>query len=145
MSRTTYRGYLRQFGTSNFSSTATPAVGVFALQFTLSDPTAASAGMGVYLPKGARVIGVQNLSGGATGGTNPTIDVGTSADADGFADELDADAVTVISGTGAQIGDELTADTEVYAGVGGSAATGGSVAVAVYYIMADDGSKGSGT
>lgn len=143
MSRTTYNGYLRQRGTNSKLSSATPGVSLLALQCILSDATAASAGTGKFLPKGARPIGVQNLDGGATGGTNPTVDIGTAADDDGFAAEMDADDVTAIVATGALLGTELTADTEVYAGVGASAATGGSVSFAVYYIMADDGTEGT--
>lgn len=148
MSRTTYNGALRQTG-SNFRSAnvdgATPAVFLAGIQFS-QDPTAASAGTGKYLPKGAIPMGVQNIDGGATGGTNPTVDVGTSGDADGFANELDADGVTdIVSTTGALIGTELTVDTEIYAGVGASAATGGTVTLIVYYIMADDGARNTRT
>ena len=41
--------------------------------------------------------------------------------------------------TGGLLGAELTVNTAIWAGVGASAATGGSVIVGVYYIMADDG------
>lgn len=111
----------------------------FLMQVGTVDPTAASAaitrtdGTPMTLPKGARPIAVQNLNGGATGGTNPTIDIGTSGDGDGFANEVDADGRTTFLGTGALIGTVLTADTPVYAGVGASAATGGTVTFAIYY------------
>ena len=137
MPRNTTNAYWREAGNEN----ATPAVGLLCLQFTL-DPTAASAGTGKTLPKGAIPVSVQNLNGGATGGASPTIDVGTSGDPDGFANELAADAVTdQVSTTGALIGTPLTANTEIYAGVGASAATGGSVLVGVYFIMEDDGTR----
>lgn len=134
MSKTTFRGYLREKPTS----TATPAVSLLAVKFTF-DPTAASAGTGKYLPNGAIPLFVQNIDGGATGGTNPTVDIGTSGDDDGFGAETDADGVTGFINTGALLGTALTADTEIYAGVGASAATGGTVTAAVYYIMSDAG------
>lgn len=141
MSRTTVRGYTRIYGGNN--KNATPSVGLQCIQFTL-DPTAASADTGKVLPKGCIPQGVQNFNGGATGGTDPTVDVGTSGDTDGFANELDADGITDITSTlGALIGIPLTTDTAIHAGVGASAATGGSVLVGVYYIMEDDGQEGS--
>lgn len=116
---------------------ASIAVAEYALRVSF-DPTAASADTGAVLPKGAIPLGVDSLGGG-TGGASPTVDVGTSVDPDGFADELAADAVQ-LGDTGALTGVELTADTPVYAGVGASAATGGTTTVVIHYIMADDGS-----
>ena len=75
-SRTTHRATIRHQG----SDDATPAVAIHALKIAF-DPTAASADSGKTLPKGAIPLGVHSL-GGATGGTNPTVDVGTSGDAD---------------------------------------------------------------
>lgn len=135
MSESTLKGYWRQKGTKG----ATPAVGLLALTFSF-DPTQSSAGVGKVLPKGAIPLSVANLNGGATGGTNPTVDIGTSGDSDGFSNELDADGATAPVITGALLGAELTEDTEIYAGVGASAATGGSVTAMINFIMADDGS-----
>ncbi len=87
------------------------------------------------LPKGGRPIGVICL-GGATGGTNPTVDIGSSGDDDGFANELDADAAYTEGGNGALTGVVLTTDTEVFGKVGASAATGGTTTVIIQYIMA---------
>ncbi len=134
MASSTIKGYWRQKGTKN----ATPAVGLLALKFSF-DPTAASATVNKTLPIGAIPLFVQNMDGGATGGTNPTVDIGTSGDADGFANELDADGSTGLTNTGALLGVELTAETEVFAGVGASAATGGTVTAILYYIMSDSG------
>jgi len=135
MARSTLRGFWRSQGTKN----STPAVSLLCIQLTL-DPTAASADTGKVLPNGAIPMGIQNLDGLATGGASPTIDVGTSGDTDGFANELAADAITdIVSTTGALIGVPLTTDTAIHAGVGASAAGGGSVLVGVYYIMQDDG------
>jgi len=137
MARTSLTGYTRQYGSN--AKTATPAVFLSIIQFSF-DPTAATASTGKTLPKGAIPLFVQNINGGATGGTLPTVDVGTAGDADGLANELDADGVTGFINTGALLGVELAVDTLIFAGVGASAATGGTVFAAVYYMMADDGS-----
>ncbi len=134
MGRSTTKGYWRQNGTEG----GTPAV--FQAMVSASfDPTAAAAGTGVFLPKGAIPLAVRSL-GGSTGGISPTVDVqlagGTAA---GLANELAADSFAVQE-TGADLGVALTADTEIEAGVGASAATGGTTTVLVAYVMEDDGS-----
>ena len=134
MPKSTIAGYWRQYGST---SAATAAVFAAAIKIAF-DPTQAAAASGATLPKGAIPIGVQSF-GGATGGTNPTVDVGTSGDTDGFANELDADGVTAITATGALLGIELTADTAIHVGVGASAATGGTTTILVFYVMADSG------
>ena len=124
MGTTTFSGPIR-------SGTKT-SPGVVTLNAVISiDPTAATAGTGFILPSGSVPTGISSL-GGATGGTNPTIDVGTSGTSDLFANELDAD--TVGAGTvGAGGFIPLTVDTEVYAGVGASAATGGTTIFVLHY------------
>ena len=113
---------------------ATDAVSV--LSFVGSfDPTSASQISLGFLPNGARPIGVICL-GGATGGTNPTVDIGSGSNDDGFANELDADAAYTEGGSGALTGVVLTVDTEVFGKVGASAATGGTTTVIIQYIMA---------
>ena len=138
MAKTTFNGYVRQYGGNK---DATPGVFITAIIFSF-DPTQASASVSKTLPKGAIPLGVRSLGGG-TGGASPTVNVGTSADPDGFANELAADSVTGETVTGALIGVELTADTEIYAGVGASAATGGTTTVILEYAMADDGAHGT--
>ena len=99
------------------------------------DPTSSSQIELFTLPAGA--IPMYAISyGGSTGGTSPTVDIGTSGDDDGIANELAADAGAVSYG-GALLNAQLTADTVIYGKVGGSAATGGTTSVAVAYIMAD--------
>ena len=115
------------------------AMSGFARARVSSGTTAESASMGKTLPVGAIPLFAQNIDGGATGGTNPTVDIGTSGDPDGFANELDADGATGLINTGALLGTELTADTVIYAGVGASAATGGTGTIGVYFIMSDAG------
>lgn len=135
MAKSTITGYWRFYGGNK---NATPAVLNAALKLSF-DPTQATAATGVILPKGAIPLAVRGMS-GSTGGTNPTIDVGISGNGDGFADNLVSDAVTGETVTGVLLGIELTVDTEIFAGVGASAATGGTTTVIVQYIMADDGS-----
>lgn len=136
MARTSLTGYQRQYGSNGKS--ATPAVTLNCIQFTF-DPTQTAASVSKTLPNGCIPLFAQNIDGGATGGTDPTVDIGTVGDTDGFANELDGDAPTSLVVGGALLGIELTADTIIFAGVGASAATGGTVTAAVYYIMADDG------
>lgn len=142
MATNTFGGVLRSRNGGE-RGTVTPAVPVFALKVS-GDPTAASAGTGKYLPSGAIPINVIGL-GGATGGTNPTIDIGTAGSSAGFANELDCDAtftdaVQATTG-GALLGVALTADTEVYLGVGASAATGGTATALIQFVMSDNGTE----
>lgn len=139
MGRSTTKGYWRQGG--NSMGSATPAAVPSILRFSF-DPTAASAATGAVLPKGARVLGIQ-LDGGATGGVSPTVDIGSLATADAFGAEVPADSAQnlTIGATvaGASFGAVLAAQTEVYAGVGASAATGGTVVGLITWLMDDDG------
>lgn len=103
------------------------------------DPTS-SAGVKLFtLPAGA--IPLNAISrGGATGGTSPTINIGTTGTATAFASGLRADIFST-SGSGTASGVELTADTDVYGKVGASAATGGTVAGYLLYALHDDGMR----
>lgn len=134
MARTTTQGHTRQGGERGTIAAVSKlmAKGSF-------DPTSSSQIALFTLPNGAIPLEVTSL-GGATGGTNPTVDIGTSGDPDGFADELDADAVA-FADSGDLTGIELTADTIVFGKVGASAATGGTVTVIQSYIMSDDGKR----
>ncbi len=128
-----------------------PSLARVVRQFNLSAIEIAVAGnaaagtvvAGAVLPKGARPIGIQTL-GGATGGTNPTMDIGASAnpaiaalasaDPDYFHNELDADtpgAIIAVNGVGANI--VALAPVQITAGVGASAATGGTHRCILYY------------
>ena len=66
------------------------------------DPTAVSADTGITLPEGSIVIGFQH-DGGATGGTNPTFDMGISGDGDAYINEGDADAAGFVAVNGANV------------------------------------------
>lgn len=132
MARSTLKGFWRQQPTKGSS------IAVATLQLKGSfDPTSSSQIELFTLPNGAIPLEMTGLA-GATGGTNPTVEVGTSGNDDGFAVEMDADAVN-FGETGALTGITLTADTPVFGKVGTSAATGGTVTVLMNYIMSDDG------
>lgn len=131
MPTTTIKGSLRT-GSFGSSSVGTPAM-ILRGSF---DPTSATQISLGTLPKGAIPTGVQSL-GGATGGTNPTVDIGTSGDDDGLGNEVDADGVDLGFSSGALSGIELTANTEIFGKVGASAATGGTTTVLVWYVMAE--------
>lgn len=135
MARTSYTGYIRQYGAGKKNGTPVVLQAVAQASF---DATSATQIELFTLPKGAIPLQVTSL-GGATGGTNPTVDIGTAVDGDGFATELDSDDV-VFGDSGALTGIELAVDTIVFGEVGASAATGGTVKILMNYIMADDGS-----
>lgn len=101
------------------------------------DPTSSTQVLLGTLPIGAIPMDVVSY-GGATGGTNPTVDIGTSGTADLLANELPANLVrsavaATVAGTG--IGTQLTAPTPIYGKVGASAATGGTIKVGIRYVV----------
>lgn len=99
------------------------------------DPTSSTQVELFTLPAGAVPLMVASF-GGATGGASPTVDIGTTGDDDGMANELDADGAA-ISNAGVLLNTQITADTTIYGKVGASAATGGTTEVAVFYVMED--------
>jgi len=124
-------------GAGNNRATVASTVNAMRASF---NPTSATQILLGTLPVGARVVDVVAY-GGATGGTNPTVDVGTVASNAGFANELDADAVAssaVAAGTaGTLINTLLTVATPVYGKVGASAATGGATVVVIFFTVED--------
>lgn len=112
--------------------------GVLATIVATFDPTSSTQILLGTLPAGAVPLDVVGY-GGTTGGTNPTVDIGTSGSTAGMANELDADATAssaVAAGTaGALLGVQVTTPTAVYGKVGASAGTGGTMKVAIQYIV----------
>ena len=121
------------------STGATSAGAIYAMRFSF-DPTSASQVLLGTLPAGSVPLDVVGY-GGATGGTNPTVDIGTVADDDGYANELDCDAVgtsAVAAGViGALKNAKVTVATAVYGKVGSSAATGGTFSGSILYTIED--------
>jgi hypothetical protein len=149
MANTSFTGVVRSYGGGSKGS-VTP--GVVTQSVTISfDPTAtgatavkigtsSSTGQDFVLPTGAVPISLLSL-GGTTGGTNPTVDIGSSADPDGFFNEVDADTKGTLKGAdGALVdGDGIAADTTVTGNVGASAGTGGTFTGIFTYVMYNDG------
>ena len=166
-SRTTFTGIVRSNGGDSKRETYAGSM-LMAAQFYF-DPSAAQGTdvqvsatdtRKVVLPKNCVITGVA-FNPDATGGTNPTIDIGFTdfdggtdfVDVDGLINEGDADAggVTTIwggdSGSGAVLGDLDTPSTEkikIVGGQGSSAATGGTITGILYYYVVDQGQQGEG-
>jgi hypothetical protein len=149
MANTTFQGVVRSYGGGDKGS-VTP--GVVTQSVTISfDPTAtgatavkigtsSSTGESFVLPAGAVPISLLSL-GGAAGGTSPTVDIGSSADPDGFFNEVDADTKGVLKGAdGALVdGDGVASATTVTGNVGASAATSGTFTGVFTYVMFNNG------
>jgi len=148
MATNTFQGVLRSTGGGGKGiTTPVPVVQAVTIAF---DPTAtatavrigtsATTGQTLTLPAGAVPISILSL-GGATGGTNPTVIVGTAADPNGFFTAVDADtAGTASAADGALVvGTGLTANSVVTGAVGTSAATGGTFVGVMSYVVYNDG------
>ena len=151
MATTTFQGIVRSNGGAG-KGNSTPSV-VTLSEVIAFDPTAASAtavkvgtssssGNDFVLPAGAVPISFMTI-GGATGGTNPTVDIGTSADPDGFFNEVDADTKGTLKGADGAlvVGGGIAADVTVTGNVGASAATGGTIVGVFTYTVADSGAE----
>ena len=146
--RTTYAGTMQMSAQFYFVPTAAQGTDV---QVSATDTRK------VVLPKNAIITGIQ-YNPDATGGTNPTIDMGFTdfdggtdfVDVDGLLNEADADAggvVTIWGGdtyAGAALGDIGNPSTElikIVGGQGSSAATGGTITGIIQYFVKDDGKE----
>jgi len=153
MATTSFQGIIRSYGGQDKSSGVTPSnvilsaivsfnpVGASAVAVRVG--TSATSGEIFKLPKGA--VPTQFISlGGATCGTNPTVDIGTAADPDGFFNELDADLKGAVKGADGAlaIGTGVPANVQVTANQGSSAATGGTVTGTFHYTMVDNARAG---
>ena len=151
MATTTFQGIVRSNGGAG-KGNSTPSV-VTLSEVIAFDPTAVSAtavkvgtssssGNNFVLPAGAVPISFMTI-GGATGGTNPTVDIGTSADPDGFFNEVDCDTKGTLKGADGAlvVGGGIAADVTVTGNVGASAATGGTIVGIFTYTVADSGAE----
>jgi hypothetical protein len=152
MATTTFQGIVRSNGGAG-KGNATPSV-VTLSEVISFDPTAASAtnvrigsssssGETFVLPEGAVPVSFMTI-GGATGGTNPTVDIGSSADDDGFFNEVDCDTKGSLKGADGAlvVAGGISAATTVTGKVGASAATGGTVTGVFTYTVVDAGLEG---
>ena len=151
MATTTFQGIVRSNGGAG-KGNATPSV-VTLSEVISFDPTQSSAtavrigtsattGETFVLPTGAVPVSFMTI-GGATGGTNPTVDIGTSADDDGFFNEADADTKGSLKGADGAlvVAGGITAAATVTGKVGASAATGGTVTGVFTYTVVDNGAE----
>lgn len=150
MALNTFQGLMRSTGGAAKESGVTPGPLVMSTVISF-DPTAASAtavrigtsattGSFFTLPAGAVPLYLLTL-GGATGGTNPTVDIGSLATADGFFNEADADTKGTLNGANGSLvtGTGLAAQTQVYGKVGASAASGGTFTGVFVYTVYNNG------
>jgi len=141
--RSTVKGYWRQAGNS-ISNNATPGVVPHYVPVTFDGAAANTTATGVYLPKGAIVIGAMIIS-DHTGGTSPAFDVGITGTADGYIDGSVSTTTAQLgfSGLGSlATGVALTADTEITAGDDGTGTAGsGNITVLIEVVMQDDGKQ----
>jgi hypothetical protein len=151
MATTTFQGIVRSNGGAG-KGNSTPSV-VTLSEVIAFDPTASSAtavkigtsattGNNFVLPAGAVPVSFMTI-GGATGGTNPTVDIGTAADDDGFFNEVDCDTKGTLKGADGAlvVGGGIAANVTVTGKVGASAATGGTVVGIFTYTVVDSGSE----
>ena len=151
MATTTFQGIVRSNGGAG-KGNATPSV-VTLSEVISFDPTAASAtnvrigsssssGETFVLPEGAVPVSFMTI-GGATGGTNPTVDIGSSADDDGFFNEVDCDTKGALKGADGAlvVAGGISAATTVTGKVGASAATGGTITGVFTYTVVDNGAE----
>ncbi len=132
MARTSYTGYLRQYGGTDKRS-GTPGVFPTFLQFTV-DISLVGEPSGVFLPLGAIPLFAQNISGNGTAAA--AIDIGRVGQVNAYASPIAADGYTGLITNGIEMGTELTARTEITTSE--SVAGTGNVTFALYYIMQDD-------
>ena len=151
MATTTFQGIVRSNGGAG-KGNATPSV-MTSSEVISFDPTAAAAtnvrigtssssGELFVLPTGAVPVSFMTI-GGATGGTNPTVDIGSSADDDGFFNEADADTKGSLKGADGAlvVAGGITAATTVTGKKGASAATGGTITGVFTYTVVDNGAE----
>lgn len=152
MARATFQGLMRSLGGAAREDGVTPVPLTQSVVISFN-PTAATAtpvrigtsatvGNVLTLPAGAVPISLLTI-GGATGGTNPTVDIGTAAVPDGFFNEADADTRGVLQGANGTLlaGTGIAAPVVVTGRVGASAATGGTYTGVLTFTVFDNGDQ----
>ena len=156
MSRSTFKGKVRSYGGRGVGD-VTPGVALLSVVVSCnpvltnaSDDaarmrigTSATEGEVFVLPQGAIVHTCTTIV-ASTGGSNATIDIGSSSDSNGFFNELDCDSKGVVTGGGGSliVPAGLSSDTTVTAIAGSSAATGGPASFIITYTIVDDALSG---
>jgi hypothetical protein len=150
MALNTFQGLMRSTGGAAKASGVTPGPLTMAVVISFN-PTSATAnavrigtsatnGLHFTLPVGAVPLYLLSL-GGATGGTSPTVDIGSIGTTDGFFSEANADTKGTLNGANGSLvtGTGLTVQTRVYGKVGASAATGGTFTGVFVYTVFNNG------
>jgi hypothetical protein len=142
MATTTFQGIVRSNGGAG-KGNATPSVVTLSEATNVRIGSSSSSGETFVLPEGAVPVSFMTI-GGATGGTNPTVDIGSSADDDGFFNEVDCDTKGSLKGADGAlvVAGGISAATTVTGKVGSSAATGGTVTGVFTYTVVDAGLEG---
>lgn len=150
MATTSFQGIIRSYGGQDRNTTTTPGVVVLSeiISFNAAGSnvavrvgTSATAGKTFVLPVGAVPISFSVV--GVSTGAGSTCDIGSTADPDGFFNEI----ATVTKGTlkGADgalvVAGGITANTEVTASAGATAGTG-TVTGVFTYTVADNAQPG---
>ena len=151
MARTTFQGIVRTNGGAGKGNSTPGVVSISAV--VAFNPVGAGAnnvkvgtshttGENFILPNNAVPVSFMTI-GGATGGTNPTVNIGTAADPDVFFVNADADTKGSLAGAGGAlvVGAGISGPVQVTANQGSSAATGGTTVGVFTYTIADDGSE----
>jgi hypothetical protein len=146
MATTSFQGIVRSYGGQDKSVT-TPGVVVLSevISFDAAATavsltpvrigTSASAGATFVLPKGAIPISFTVVV--ASSGASSTVDIGTTADVDGFFNEVDSVTKGSIKGAGGAlvVAGGIPANATVAASVGANAGTGTVTGVFTYTIV----------
>ncbi|MGC4008847.1 MAG: hypothetical protein QM805_07650 [Pseudomonas sp.] len=150
MARATFQGLVRSYSGGTKEDSTSPGVMVQAVVISFNPTnagatpvrigTSATAGAVFTLPKGAVPISFLSL-GGATGGSSPTVDIGTAATPDGFFNEADADTKGTLANAAGTlvVPGGIPAAVVVTGRVGASAAAGGTTSGVFTYTVVDDG------
>lgn len=164
MARTTFSGPVRVGKAQKTSDPEFAGAVTLVATAYMADPTAATttelrrgssatgnSSKAVILPAGAIITRIE-AEADATGGTNPTFDIGfievkssgAASDTDGIIDNGDADAGhTVFDFSTATVGNDfgfvMSSDypVKITGGVGASAATGGNINLRIHYHVYD--------
>jgi len=155
MATTSFQGKVRSYGGQDKSSGVTPSVlsmsevisfnaAAAAVSLTpVRIGTSATAGSEFVLPEGS--IPVSFLVVGASAGGGSTVDIGTTADVDGFFNEVTSVTKGTLAGAGGAlvIAGGIPANATVAASVGAGAGTGTVTGVFTYTVV-DNGKAGEG-
>jgi len=150
MATTSFQGIIRSYGGQDRNTTTTPGVVVLSeiISFNAAGSnvavrvgTSATAGKTFVLPTGAVPVSFTVVV--ASSGSGSTVDIGSTADPDGFFNEVTSVTKGSINGPNGDlvVAGGITANTEVTASAGVTAGTG-TVTGVFTYTVADNAQPG---